>query len=88
MRKFKNILRLIMLGTVFVLVSCQAEEEFVNENLYQKNGIIMHKKFEELIQETQFRTAFEKIYKPLKGSLNKENTSSKTVMNMKMDLLL
>ena len=77
-----------MLGTVFVLVSCQAEEEFVNENLYQKNGIIMHKKFEELIQETQFRTAFEKIYKPLKGSLNKENTSSKTVMNMKMDLLL
>lgn len=78
MRKnFKTILKLFALGTIFVLGSCTAEKDFAEENTQQKTGTIMHKKFEQLIQETQFRTAFNKIYKPKKDT---DNTASRTVM--------
>jgi hypothetical protein len=76
-KKFKNILKLFALGTVFVLGGCEAEKDFAEENTQQKTGTIMHKKFEQLIQETQFRTAFNKIYKQKKDT---NNTASRTVM--------
>lgn len=80
-QKLKTIKLLLTISLAgLLLFACQVDRDLTNENLYEKNGVIMHKKFEELIKETQFKTAFEKINKPKKGFSNKGNTTSRTVM--------
>lgn len=64
----------------FLLLSCQVEEEFVKPNSELLNGKIYHKKFEDLIKETEFKTAFERVMKPSKIKNGKSTIASKTVM--------
>lgn len=78
LKKLKRLFGSTLAG--LLLFACQVDKDLTNENLYEKNGTIMHKKFEELIQETEFKTAFDKINKPKKGFSNKGNASSRTVM--------
>lgn len=78
LKEIKLVLSLSLAG--LLLFSCQVEEEFINEKPHDKSGLIMHKKFEELIQVTQFKTAFDNITKPKEGFSYKVNAPSRTVM--------
>jgi Txe/YoeB family toxin of Txe-Axe toxin-antitoxin module len=77
-QKLKLLLALSLAG--ILLLGCQEDKELTNDSFYQENGKIMHKTFEDLIQETQFKVAFEKMNQPKKGNSHKGNSTSKTVM--------
>ena len=85
-RKFKLLLTLVLAG--FLLYSCQIEKEFTNDSLYEEKGAIMHKKFDELVKDSQFKTAYDKVIKPQKVLLSKKNTASKTVMEQQYNFTI
>lgn len=79
-QKTKNFLKLFVLAVILVLGSCEVEQDLVTENSRQDKVLIMHKKFDELIKQTAFKTAFNKIFKPKISNFNSRNSTNRTVM--------
>jgi hypothetical protein len=75
-------LKLLILASLagLLLYGCQVEQDNINQDLNIQKVNIMHKKFEDLLQETQFKTAFEKIV-PQKKYLKMSNTNGKQDYN-------